>query len=84
MAEKIKKALQSKCGLISDYYFAIGKETQSLPLTEQFECILNAVGKASMMNDMTDEWKQFQPKFNHYLNAWKQCKRVDGKIETLK
>lgn len=48
---------------------------------EQLQCYINALGEASTMNGMTNEWKAYEPEFQQHLDAWKQCDSADDKSE---
>lgn len=72
-----------KCIIWSSLYAENAAESFKLSLRKYYECLVDAMGKASTTNGLTDEWKKFQPQFRKHLDLWNQCDRTGGKLKSI-
>lgn len=67
-----------------NFFIASEEEEVFAPtFAEQFECVMDALGEASVANGMTGEWIKFQPKFKAHIDSWKECSQLSDKLKVF-
>ena len=72
--------MKEKCSVKPNFFVA---DTDAPSIREQLQCGVNVLGEASKMNGFTNEWKEYEPKFELHFDAWKQCDSLDGKLKRI-
>lgn len=58
-------------------------QTFKLSIRKYYECLVDAMGKTSTTNGLTDEWTKFQPQFRKHFDLWNECDNAGGKLKAI-
>lgn len=78
---KITQKVQKEC--LAKKSTTFETEIDGKSLVDQFECVVNVIGKVSKRKGLGDLWSQYEPQFKEVIDTWKQCSGTDDKLQVI-
>lgn len=78
---RIREKIMDKCMKRTSFFEE--ETTFRTSLVDQFQCLVDVLGKVSKDNDLKGLWTKNKPQFQTHLDSWKKCADEENKLDLI-